>query len=163
MADVDKASLFDVQIKDAKGELIDWKSFKDKAFVVANIATQCGFTPQLDGLEKIHNEFREKNVVVLGVPSNDFGGQNPEAENETVEFCKLNYGVTFPLTQKVSVKGKNRHQLFELIAKQRKGPFNVMWNFEKFIFNEKGQLVDAFRSTTKPDSDKVKKVIQSLL
>ena len=155
-------SLHDFKLQDAQGKKLDLAQFKGKVVLLSNIATQCGFTPQLDGLEELHDAYKDKGLVVIGVPSNDFGGQNPQNGQETAEFCRLNYKTEFLTTEKINVKGKSRHQLFDYIASERPG-LNVMWNFEKFIFDKDGKLVESFRSTTKPRSKKVTSLIEKLI
>lgn len=155
--------LYSIDLKSSKGKELSLKDYKGKALVVVNIATKCGYTPQLDGLEKLYKEYKDKDVVVLGVPSNDFGGQTPEASAEAAKFCRLKYGVSFPLTEKYVVSGEKRHPLFKIIQAKKGKDFDIRWNFEKFVFNKKGELVGAFRSGTDPMSDELKAAINKAL
>lgn len=151
-------SIYDFKIKSSNNQEIDFSQFKGKKIMITNIATKCGFTPQLDGMEKLHKDYSEKeNLVIVGLPSNDFGGQTPEDEKGVEAFCQLNYGVSFPLSEKIKVKGKEKHPLVAFLEEQRGGLLKgIKWNFEKFLFDENGNYVDSFRSITKPESNKVK-------
>lgn len=126
-------------------------SYPAKAYLVVNIATQCGFTGQLDGLEKIYKKYKDKGLVVVGFPSNDFGGQTPEVEGEIKNFCKLNYGVTFPLTAKYSVKGDNISTFFKKLIKNSSNSSPIAWNFEKFLITSKGIVVKRYKSSVVPE------------
>lgn len=156
-------NLFDFKLKTAKGEELDLSSYKGKVVLISNIATQCGFTPQLKGLEELHDQYQNKGLVVLGIPSNDFGGQSPESDEKVAQFCEINYGVSFPLTQKYSVKGNQQIDLFKFIVKEKNGVSKVLWNFEKFLFDKNGQLIASYRSITKPNSKKLIKAIEEAL
>jgi glutathione peroxidase len=126
--------------------------YRGKPILLVNIATKCGYTKQLDGLEKLYSKYKARGLVVLGVPSNDFGGQTPENDGEVKKFCKLRYGVTFPLTSKVVVKGDAKHPLIaKLIAKDNQ---EIAWNFEKFLIDKDGSVISRYKSTVKPE-DKV--------
>lgn len=137
--------------------------YKGKPVLIVNIATQCGYTKQLDGLEKIYAKYKSKGLVVLGIPSNDFGGQTPEADGDVKKFCKLRYGVTFPLTTKQVVKGESKHPLIaQLIAADGKAQ-EIAWNFEKFLLDKNGKLVARYKSSVEPDNaDLVKSIEKSL-
>lgn len=155
--------LYKIKLKTSKGKDLSLKDYKGKTLVIVNIATKCGYTPQLDDLEKLYAQYKQKDVVVLGIPSNDFGGQTPEASAEAAKFCRLKYGVSFPLTKKYVVSGKERHELFKMIQKQKGEDFDVNWNFEKFVFNKKGELVGSFRSSTAPLSKELTSTIDKTL
>lgn len=137
--------------------------FKGKVLLIVNTASHCGFTPQYDGLEKLYNTYKDKGLVIIGVPSNDFGGQEPGTNEEIANFCKINYGVTFPMAEKEVVSGDNAHP-FYIWAKKTLG-FGTApkWNFHKYLINRHGKLVDYFNSTTAPDSDSIKKAIKKEL
>lgn len=137
--------------------------FKGKVLLVVNTASHCGFTPQYTALEKLYNTYKVQGLVILGVPSNDFGKQEPGTSEEISSFCKVNYGVTFPLTSKEVVSGAKAHP-FYLWARQVLG-FGTApkWNFHKYLINRRGQLVDYFNTPTKPDSEKVTGEIEKLL
>ena len=138
------------------------KNNNSKATLIVNIATKCGYTPQLEGLEALHQKYKDKGLKVVGVPSNDFGGQNPEDQKGTKEFCKLNYGVSFPIWGKQVIKPSKASPLFKklVLASDKK---EVGWNFEKFLLDENYKLVKRFPSRTKPNSDEIIKSVTSLL
>ncbi len=137
---------------------------KDKVVLVTNIATQCGYTGQLDDLEALYQKYKSKGLILLGVPSNDFGGQTPEGNEEVAKFCKLNYGVTFPLSFKQVVSGEGKTELIKkLISSDPKKMGEIKWNFEKFIVDKSGNVVGRFRSDTKPLSEDITKLIESKL
>jgi glutathione peroxidase len=140
-----------VLILSNKGIAMDLSEYKGKVVLVVNIATRCGYTGQLDGLEKIYQKFKDKGLVVLGVPSNDFGSQTPEGNDEVKKFCKLNYGVSFPLTPKMVVSGSQKDQLFRWLTKSENAEKEIAWNFEKFLVNRSGKLINRFSSKTEPD------------
>ena len=133
---------------------------KGKLLLVTNIATKCGYTPQLKGLEKLYQKYKDQGLVVIGIPSNDFGGQTPESNEKVQEFCELNYGVTFPLTKKVAIS--NPSPLVKEILKRSKVEA-INWNFEKFLFNKDGEFLGHYRSNTKPNSSKITKLIETNL
>jgi glutathione peroxidase len=134
-----------------KGIAMDLSEYKGKVVLVVNIATHCGYTGQLDGLEKIYRKFKDQGLVVLGVPSNDFGSQTPEGNDEVKKFCKLNYGVSFPLTPKMVVSGSQKDPLFRWLTKSENAEKEIAWNFEKFLVNRSGKLINRFSSKTEPD------------
>lgn len=135
-------------------------SFKGKVLIIVNTASKCGFTSQYAGLEKLYNTYKDRGLVILGVPSNDFGSQEPGTSEEIASFCQVNYGVSFPMASKEPVSGKKAHP-FYLWAKQKLG-FGTApkWNFHKYIINRKGELVDYFYSTTAPDAARFIKVVK---
>jgi len=138
--------------------------FRGKVILIVNTASKCGFTGQYAGLEKLYKQFKDQGLVIIGVPSNDFGAQEPGSGEEIIHFCELNYGVTFPLTDKEIVSGKNAHP-FYLWASTKLGLLSSpKWNFHKYLINRKGELVDFFLPTTAPESsnltDKIEKYLQ---
>jgi glutathione peroxidase len=138
-------------------------TFKGKILLLVNTASKCGFTPQYALLEKLYQRYKESGLVILGVPSNDFGGQEPGSEHEVADFCQLNYGVSFPMTTKELVSGKAAHP-FYLWAKNNLGfGSSPKWNFHKYLINRQGQLVDFFLPTTAPDAVRLTKAIDALL
>lgn len=120
--------------------------------LVVNIATQCGYTPQLEALEKLHKRFKDKGLTIVGVPSNDFGGQTPESDEEVAKFCKLNYGASFQISKKKIVIGENKNNLIAKLIKASKNDSEIKWNFEKFLISSDGKLVQRFSSSVLPDS-----------
>lgn len=137
--------------------------YRGKVLLVVNTASECGFTPQYRGLETLYERYRERGLVVVGVPSNDFGGQEPASGEKIADFCRLNYGASFPMTSKVHVKGDGAHPFYRWAREH----FGVMgrpkWNFHKYLVDRNGELVDYFHSTTKPESPRLLKAIEALL
>lgn len=138
-------------------------SFRGKVLLIVNTASKCAFTPQYETLEKLYEKYKDRGLVILGVPSNDFASQEPGTDQEIEHFCKLNYGVSFPMTSKELVTGKNAHP-FYLWARQKLG-FGTApkWNFHKYLINRKGELINYFYSTTSPDAPRFIKAIEKSL
>ncbi len=157
--------IFSVKEKDISGKEFDMNQFKGKVVLVVNVASQCGYTPQLDGLEALYNKYKAKNVVVLGVPTNDFGGQTPETDEGFKEFCSKTYKVSFPLLTKKTILGKEKRPLYKFLTENSKKEFqgNVKWNFEKFLIGKDGKIVERFSSGTAPSDSDLTKKIDSLL
>jgi glutathione peroxidase len=149
-------SVHDFTINTIDGEKLDLSSLKGKKLLIVNTASECGFTPQYMELQKVHEKYGDK-LVIIGFPANNFGGQEPGSNSEIKAFCQKNYGVSFLLSEKVSVKGPNISPLFDWMNHQKHNGFkgDIMWNFEKYLVDENGNLIDRFRSMTKPDSDKI--------
>jgi len=136
------------------GRELNLNEFNDKVIVVVNVASQCGFTKQYEDMQKIWVEYQDKGVVILGIPSNDFGQQEPGSSEEIKNFCEAKFGITFPMTEKVSVKGKNAHP-FYIWARENHGKSAIpKWNFHKIIINKSGKIEDTFTSITNPSSKK---------
>ena len=155
-------SIYDVAINDISGNPIDLVAFKGKYILFVNVASECGFTKQYTGLEQLHKQFKD-DLIVIGVPCNQFGGQEPGSEKEIQQFCKKNFGVSFLLTEKIEVKGDRQHPLYTwLCSKEKNGKSNstVKWNFQKYIVDEKGELINYFFSTTKPMSPKITSLVK---
>lgn len=152
-------SIYDIDIQDAKGEKLDLNKYKGKKILFVNVASKCGFTKQYDDLQKLYKKYQEQ-LVVIGLPCNQFGHQEPGTEKEILSFCKLNYGVEFPITEKIAVKGENKHPIYQwLTQKENNGVkgSSVKWNFQKYMVDEKGQFVDYWYSLTKPMDSKIVK------
>tara|TARA_B110000285_G_C15104110_1_gene606849 strand:+ start:259 stop:816 length:558 start_codon:yes stop_codon:yes gene_type:complete len=150
-------SLYDIKINSIDGNPIDLNNYKGKYLLFVNVASECGFTGQYEDLQKLYDTYQDK-LMVIGVPCNQFGGQEPGSSEAIQTFCKKNYGVTFLITEKVDVKGKNQHPLYQwLTNKDLNGVENtsVKWNFHKYLVNGKGQFLDYFYSITKPLSSKI--------
>lgn len=150
-------SLYDIKINAIDGAPIDLNNYKGKYLLFVNVASECGFTGQYEDLQKLYDNYKEK-LMVIGVPCNQFGGQEPGTSEAIQTFCKKNYGVTFLITEKVDVKGKNQHPLYQwLTNKDLNGVENtsVKWNFHKYLVNGNGQFIDYFYSITKPLSSKI--------
>lgn len=154
-------SIYDIQINSLQGNSINLSNFKDKYLLIVNVASKCGFTPQYKELQKLHEKYK-KSLIVIGVPCNQFGQQEPGEAFEIQEFCEANYGVEFLITEKIDVKGNNQHPLFKwLTDKSLNGckDSKVKWNFQKYLINPKGNLIDYFYSTTSPISKKITKYL----
>ncbi len=137
--------------------------FKGKVILVVNTASQCGFTGQYEGLEKLYKDNAERGFVIVGVPSNDFGEQEPGSDDEIAGFCQMNYGVTFPMASKEAVTGDTAHPFYKWARDMVGFLGSPKWNFHKYLINRQGELVDYFHSTTKPDDDRLVKEINDLL
>lgn len=154
-------SIYDFKIKALDGSTIDFSKFKGKKILVVNTASHCGFTPQYEGLEKLYEENKDK-LVIVGFPSDNFGDQEFHDNDSIISFCKKNYGVTFPLTTRVDVKGSNATPVFKyLCQKNENGVLDatISWNFNKFIIDENGNLLQHFDSKVTPDSPELLKYI----
>lgn len=139
------------------------RQFEGKVMLIVNTASKCGFTPQYEGLEKLYNTYKDKGLVVIGVPSNDFGKQEKGANQEIASFCSVNYGVTFPMTSKEIVSGKKAHPFYAWAKKELGFGTAPKWNFHKYLINRKGELIDYFNSPTSPDSDRIKQAVEKAL
>jgi glutathione peroxidase len=154
---------FDFNIKDINEENFALKNLKDKTVLLVNVASNCGFTKQYSELQELYDKYSEKGLVVLGVPSNQFGGQEPGSNNEIKDFCETNFNITFPMTTKIDVKGENAHPIY-LWAKENYGKAAVpKWNFHKILINKKGKIEDTYSSFTKPMSKKLTSKIEEIL
>jgi len=159
-----KGSAYDYSFKTLMGEdPLPLSEFKGKAVLIVNTASKCGFTPQYDGLQKLYDTYESKGLVILGVPSNDFGKQEPGSGEEIAKFCKLNFGVTFPMTAKEIVTGEQAHPFYQWAKTTLGFGTAPKWNFHKYLINRKGQLVDYFNSTTAPDNSRVIEAVEKAL
>ena len=154
---------FDFQIKDLDGETLDLSKYKNKAVLMVNVASNCGFTNQYGDLQSLWENYQKHDLIVLGVPSNQFGGQEPGSNEDIKKFCKVNFNVNFPMTDKVNVKGDNAHPIY-LWAKKNYGKSAVpKWNFHKILINKEGKIHDTYSSFIKPNSKKVTQAIEEIL
>ena len=154
-----KKSIYDIEINSLQGKPINLSLFKGKKILFVNVASKCGFTPQYKELQKLHNLY-EESLVVIGVPCNQFGKQEPGNSSDINEFCQVNYGVSFLITEKISVKGNEQHPLYSWLTKKNENGrknSSVKWNFQKYLINEDGELIDYYYSITSPTSSKIKK------
>ena len=157
-----KMSVYNIKINDLDGKPINLEKFKGKYLLFVNVASKCGFTKQYADLQELYDLYID-NLMVIGVPCNQFGAQEPGSPDEIQTFCKKNYGVTFLMTEKISVKGNNQHPLYKwLTDKSLNGVKNstVKWNFQKYIIDRDGNLIDYFYSMTRPLSSKITKIIK---
>lgn len=152
-------SIYQFKVESLTGGIIDFSAFKGKKILIVNTASECGYTPQYEGLEALYEKYKDQ-LVVVGFPANNFGGQEPGSDSQIKTFCEKNYGVTFPMASKVSVKGDDRAPIFDwLTTKAENGAMDVKikWNFTKFLLNEKGQLIASFKSSVEPMSEEILK------
>lgn len=155
-------SIYDYRVEGLDGKEINFADFKGKKILIVNTASECGFTPQYADLETLSKDYKDK-LVVIGFPANNFGGQEPGSNAEIGAFCQKNYGVSFPMAAKVSVKGDDTAPIFKyLTEKDLNGVKNttILWNFTKFLVDENGKLIDSFISTTKPTDDAITKYLK---
>lgn len=150
-----------IELEQTDGKKISLKEYTGKPVLIVNIATRCGYTGQLDNLEKVYKEYSSKGLIVLGLPSNDFGGQTPEDNKEVAKFCRLKYGATFPILKKAKVTGVDKHPIIKALLDKTNGK-EISWNFEKFLIDKKGN-VTRYSSSVKPDSDEMKKAIDAAI
>lgn len=153
-----QSSFYDFKVTTIDGEDFSLSSLKGKKVLVVNTASKCGFTPQYEDLENLFKQYGGEKFTIIGFPANNFLHQEPGTNNEIKEFCLKNYGVSFPMMEKISVKGKDIHPLYEwLTQKEKNGVIDapVKWNFQKFMIDENGKLVDVVSSSEKPNCDKI--------
>lgn len=156
-------TIYDFKVEDISGDEFNFADLKGKKILVVNTASKCGFTPQFDGLEELYQKYKDQDFVIVGFPSNDFGQQDPGSNEEIAEYCRLNYGVTFPMMSKISVKGDSIAPIYQFLTQKdlnQKKNSSVKWNFQKYLINEDGTLYDYFYSITKPDSKKISNWIE---
>lgn len=155
---------YSFKVNTLQGNELDFSAFKNKVVMIVNTASKCGFTSQYKGLESLHQKFKGNDFVLIGIPSNDFGSQEPGSAKVISSFCELNYGVSFLMLEKLKVKGNAKHPLFEfLTTSNAKKTGNVSWNFNKFIIDKNGILNERYGSFVKPLSKKIVSKIESLL
>ena len=155
------ASIYDFKVAGLDGNEIDFAKFKGKKIMIVNTASKCGLTPQYEGLQQLYDKYKDK-LVIIGFPANNFNGQEPGSKEEIAEFCKKNYGVTFPMADKISVKGDDMAPIYKFLEEEaaKKGLADpVKWNFGKFLVDEKGNLIATFAPKTLPMSDEILKYL----
>lgn len=154
-------SIYDFKVAGLDGNEIDFAKFKGKKIMIVNTASKCGLTPQYEGLQQLYDKYKDK-LVIIGFPANNFGGQEPGGKTEIAEFCKKNYGVTFPMADKISVKGDDIAPIYKFLEEEaaKKGLADpVKWNFGKFLVDEKGNLIATFAPKTLPMSEEILKYL----
>lgn len=152
-------TFYDISINSLQGKEIKFSDFRGKHVFIVNVASKCGFTPQYESLQKLHKKYKDT-LQIIGVPCNQFGDQEPGDLNEIESFCEVNYGVSFLMTEKVDVKGKNQHILYKWLTNKELNKVTsskVRWNFQKYLINEQGNLVDYYYSITNPLNKKITK------
>ena len=178
------APIFDVSVKQIDGTPTKLDAYKGKVMLIVNVASKCGLTPQYEGLEKLHERYAPKGLSVLGFPANEFGAQEPGTNAEIKEFCTANFGVKFPMFEKIVVKGEGQHPLYSLLTKAKPNAEGevagfrarlegygiktgredeILWNFEKFVVNRKGEVVARFAPSTAPDDPALVKTLEAEL
>lgn len=151
-------SIYDFSPLDIEGNEVSLSDFQGKTLLIVNVASKCGFTPQYEGLETLYEQYKEKDFVILGFPSNDFLWQESGTNEEIKEFCTLNYGVTFPMFSKIKVTGRNKDPLYRFLTEKETNPNfsgRITWNFNKFLIDKNGAVINRFESATKPLSEEV--------
>ena len=146
-------TIYDFKIKTINGKESTLSEYKGKVMLIVNVASECGFTPQYDGLESLYKKYKDRGFVVLGFPCNQFGSQEPGSEKEIQNFCRINFGVTFPMFSKINVNGEATHPLYNYLKSQKPGFLgseSIKWNFTKFLIDKDGNVIKRFGSSTKP-------------
>ena len=161
---MEKQNIYQFKVEDLSGKTFDFKSLKGKKILIVNTASKCGLTPQYKDLEALYKKYKDQNFVIVGFPANNFGKQEPGTNAEISTFCELNYGVTFPMMGKISVKGDDMHPLYQFLTQKSKNGLqdsDVEWNFQKYLINEKGELEQVIKPQTLPSDPTIAKWIQS--
>ncbi len=155
--------IYDIAVKSATGEEFTMEKYQGKVILIVNVASKCGFTKQYDALQKLYEDYQDKGLVILGFPCNQFAGQEPDSADKVAGQCRLNFGVTFPIMEKIEVNGENEHSLYTYLKEQKRGLFSskIKWNFTKFLVNKDGKVTKRFAPMTKPE--KIRKYIEQLL
>ncbi len=159
-------SIYDFTMKDIDGKDQKLEQYKGKVIMIVNVASRCGYTPQYAGLQKIYQQYKDKGLVILGFPANNFLGQEPGSNEEIKQFCSVNYQVTFPMFSKISVKGKDIAPLYKYLTEKETNPEfagDISWNFNKFLIDRQGKIVARFGSRTAPEDEEVVRAIEQAL
>ena len=156
-------SIYDFSVPTSSGDQQSLRDYQGKVVLIVNTASKCGFTPQYEGLQRLHDKYSERGLVVVAMPCNQFGAQEPGSNAAVQEFCQLNYGLSFPVLGKIEVNGSGQHPLYAHLTKQAKGLItdSIKWNFTKFLVNRDGQVIERFAPVTKPEA--ISKNIEELL
>ncbi len=157
------SNLLDIPFKTITGEPTSLREYAGRPVLIVNVASECGYTPQYEGLQTLYQDFKDDGLVVMGFPANNFGGQEPGSNKEILEFCTSKFNVTFPMMAKVSVKGDDKHPLFKYLTEDSPLTGEIKWNFSKFLLDKNGQLVARFETSVEPTSDKVREAIDKVL
>ena len=154
----DSEEIYQFQVTDLYGDDFDFSNLKGKKIMVVNTASECGLTPQYEALQKLYDTYKDKNFVIVGFPANNFGGQEPGSDAQIAAFCKENYGVSFPMMSKISVKGGDMHEVYHFLTEKDKNGLQdseVAWNFQKYLLNEQGQLEKVIAPNTLPTDTEI--------
>ncbi|MBS1514764.1 MAG: glutathione peroxidase [Bacteroidetes bacterium] len=152
---MENKNIYDIIVKDMDGKDVKLSDYKGKVLLIVNVASQCGYTPQYEGLEKLYQQYKAKGFEILGFPCNDFGGQEPGTNEEIKQFCESKYNVTFKLFDKVKVLGDDRSVLYSRLINNAPETGDVGWNFEKFLIDKNGNIAGRFKSKVKPESEEL--------
>lgn len=157
------STIYDFTAERMDGSSQAFSEYKDKVLLIVNTASKCGFTPQFEGLESLYQQYKDQGLVVIGFPCNQFGSQDPGSNDEIGAFCQKNYGVSFPMMAKIDVNGADAHPIYDWLKDQKGGVLTdgIKWNFTKFLIDSKGQVIERYAPTTKPDA--IKKDIEQAL
>ena len=153
--DVKMNSIYDFTVNTIDGKETTLEQYKGKVMLIVNVASKCGFTPQYDGLEALYKKYKDQGLVILGFPCNQFGSQEPGSEEEIQNFCRVNFGVTFPMFSKIKVNGDDTHPLYVYLKSEKPGLLGseaIKWNFTKFLVDKNGKVIERFASSTSPES-----------
>ena len=154
---------FDLNIKNIDNKIIDLNNFNGKTVLLVNVASKCGFTKQYSGLQKLYDDYKNKGLIVIAVPSNQFGGQEPGSNDEIKDFCETNFNINFPITDKVDVKGANAHEIYKWAKKNYGNSTVPKWNFHKILINKEGKIEETFNSFINPTSKKIIEKLEKIL
>ncbi len=157
------SSIHQFKVDDINGNKFDFAQLKGKKIMVVNTASECGYTPQYENLERLYQNYKDQNFTIVGFPANNFGQQEPGSNAEIASFCQKNYGVSFPMMGKISVKGDDTHPLYQFLTQKSKNDVldsEVKWNFQKYLLDENGQLVATYASKILPEADEIKAWIE---
>lgn len=158
MGSISAQSIYEFTVEDIDGNEISLSQFKGKKIMIVNVASKCGLTPQYEQLEEVYQKYKDQNFIIIGFPANNFLKQEPGTNEEIKEFCSLNYGVTFPMMAKISVKGKDQAPLYNWLTSEELNGFkdsSVKWNFQKYLIDENGSLVHVINPKVSPDDEKI--------
>jgi len=158
--------IYDFALKSIDGKEVNLDEYRGKTLLLVNVASQCGYTPQYEGLQKVYSKYKDRGLVVLGFPANNFGAQEPGSDQEIKTFCSTRYKVTFPMFSKISVKGPDKHPLYKFLTEEKTDPKfagEVSWNFNKFLIDKNGNIVGRFESKDTPEGDTVTQAIERAL
>lgn len=158
-------SIYDFELNSLSGDEVSLSEFKGNVLLIVNTASECGYTPQYKELQELYETYNDEGFYVLGFPANNFGGQEPGSDEEIAQFCELNYGVTFPMFSKISVKGDDQHPMYNYLTQAENPDFTgeIGWNFEKFLIDRNGNIVRRFKSNVTPTGDELTESLKELL
>jgi glutathione peroxidase len=157
------SNIYEIEVTAAKGEVKQLEVYKGDVLLIVNVASNCGFTPQYEGLEQLHLTYQDKGLRILGFPCNDFGAQEPGTMAEIEQFCSLNYGVTFELLNKVHCVGEDKHPLYQWLTEHATPDEDIKWNFEKFLISRDGELIERYSSKVAPDDEQLVQALKAAL